>query len=354
MFHLIYIYLFCVLTVLCEDINEELIKLDDCPGTNIEQPMSANAFKLLTISVQRNGNMLTPRSIYNYYQMKELVKDPNIDFDRPTMLYVGGYLDHPKYLPAMVLGAVYKKLGYNVLLLDTNSFTMTEYPVASRNMRTVGKHTAEMLVTLTKYGLDPKKLSLIGLSLGAQTAGFIAKNYQFLTGRNISRITGLDPAGPCFRNLGPEDRLDQSDADFVDVIETNIDGYGMAAPIGHVNFYVNGGEYQPGDIFWMPCNVLCSHIRSLTLWVAALNNPKSFIAIKCNSVQEARDRNCFDNKPLVTNVVGLYTNVSRQGIYYLATNNNYPYFSGEKGLLRENDFFDKNVNLFRRSKKGLF
>lgn len=196
-----------------------------------------------------------------------------------------------------------------------------------------------MLANLTKEGLDPKKLELIGLSLGGQTVSFIAKNYRLLTGMNISRITGLDPSGPCFRNLGPDERLDQTDADFVDVVGTNIDGYGMAAPVGHVNFYVNGGEFQPGDIFWMPCNVLCSHVRSYTLWLAALQYPDSFIAIQCDSVQQARYKKCYDKKPTVTNLLGLNTDRQRPGIFFLATRNNFPYYLGEKGLKQEYEYY---------------
>lgn len=224
----------------------------------------------------------------------------------------------------------------NLIILFHTIFLISR---AALFTRTVGKHAAEMLSNLTKEGLDPKKLELVGLSLGGQTVSFIGKKYRQLTGMNISRITGLDPAGPCFRNLGPEDRLDQTDADFVDTIYTNIDGFGMAAPVGHVNFYVNGGEYQPGDLFWMPCNVLCSHIRSFTIWIAALQNQDSFIAMKCSSVQEARLKNCYDKVPEITNVVGLKTDRSNEGIFFLATDNNFPYYLGKKGLKRENEYF---------------
>lgn len=101
-----------------------------------------------------------------------------------------------------------------------------------------------MLGKLTKHGLDPKKLELTGISHGGQGVSFIGKSYRQITGRNISRITALDPAGPCFRRLGPKDRIDASDADLVDIVHNNNEGYGIAGSVGHVNFYVNGGEYQ--------------------------------------------------------------------------------------------------------------
>ncbi|XP_060802601.1 lipase member H-like [Amyelois transitella] len=208
----------------------------------------------------------------------------------------------------------------------------------------VGKHVGEMLAHLTATSkFDPKKLDVVGLSLGGQTMSFIAKSFTQLTGQKISRLTALDPAGPCFRNRGPEGRLDESDADFVDVIATNIDGYGMAAPVGHVNFYVNGGEIQPGDIYWILCNTLCSHARVYFLWLAALENPNSFIAMKCDSVQDARDRKCYDRRPMVTNVLGLNVNRNETGIFYLATTNVFPYHMGTRGLKKKNDFFAKHL-----------
>lgn len=65
----------------------------------------------------------------------------------------------------------------------------------------------------------------------------------------IGRITALDPAGPAWshEDMDPhKERLCPSDADFVDVIHTDIYYSGFTAPIGHVDFYPNEGKHQPG------------------------------------------------------------------------------------------------------------
>ncbi|KOB75067.1 Uncharacterized protein OBRU01_08153 [Operophtera brumata] len=285
----------------------------------------------------QTGNFMTAnRTQYNYYQMKQLAKQ--MDFSKKTVLFMGGYLDSAVLYPiSPAMGGLYTRKGYNVLLLEYIQFTTVMYPVAARLLRPVGKAAAEMLAELAGQGLDPKKLEIIGLSHGGQGVSFIAKSYRRITGRNVSRITALDPSGPCFRRLGPEDRIDASDADLVDIIHTNIDGYGFAGAVGHVNFYVNGGEFQSADIADFPCTSFCSHSKSLLLWFSAMQYPDLFIGFKCDSVQDARDRNCFEG-PLVTNVMGPNTDVNKPGIFYLATLNYFPYYLGKKGIDKEVDF----------------
>ncbi|CAH2090830.1 unnamed protein product [Euphydryas editha] len=322
--------------------------LADCPGSTKEAIISNNTLKYLSIYVQGNDSLIRRR--YSYHETRFLANDPDLDFGKKTMLYVGGYLDSPSFPFSTLMGVSYKSIGYNVLLLDTNYFTTMEYPRAARFMRPVGKYTAKMLADLTQEGLDPTMLELVSLSLGGQTSGFIAKNYRLLTGMNISRITALDPAGPCFRNLGPADRLDKTDADFVEVVHTNIDNFGMAAPIGHINYYVNGGEHQPGEYFWMLCTEFCSHVRAHALWIAALTYHESFVAIQCDSVQQARYKKCYDRVPQVTNYLGLKANKTVQGIFYLATTNTYPYFMGKKGLKKEYDFYTNITTTLNKSK----
>ena len=64
-------------------------------------------------------------------------------------------------------------------------------------------------------------LHLVGHSLGAHVAGFMAKKVASLGLGKVPRLTGLDPAYPCYELLGPEGRVDKTDAELVQIVHTN-------------------------------------------------------------------------------------------------------------------------------------
>ena len=110
-------------------------------------------------------------------------------------------------------------------------------------------------------------LHLVGHSLGAHVAGFMAKKVASLGLGKVPRLTGLDPAYPCYELLGPEGRVDKTDAELVQIVHTNsgwlwegclsfkvntrsalfcMEPYLLQEPLGHVDFYPAGGSHQPG------------------------------------------------------------------------------------------------------------
>ena len=137
-------------------------------------------------------------------------------------------------------------------------------------------------------------MHLIGFSLGAHIAGFTGSE---LNG-TIARITGLDPAAPLFEGYPERVRLDSTDAQFVDVIHTNGDGFlrgglGSFQAMGHVDYYPNGGRSQVGcnsvlmgaisDLLtysksWSQS--LCHHRRAFKYFVDSITGCQ-FKAFKC-------------------------------------------------------------------------
>ena len=75
-----------------------------------------------------------------------------------------------------------------------------------------------------------------------------AFNPLFLCSRFLSfiSVSGLDPASPYYTDRDPEVRLDPTDANYVDVIHTNLPIIGTEQRVGHIDFFPNGGSVQPG------------------------------------------------------------------------------------------------------------
>ncbi|XP_022829584.1 lipase member H-B-like [Spodoptera litura] len=325
--------------VLAEDTGQPAGLMADCPGMNKSTLLSEKTKKSLSVIVVYPssgflGHRETRCSLSAEGAACAAKHIPINDLKkRKTLVMISGYMDSTFSPVVRTLLAMYLGLGRNVIVLEIFPILVRSYPIAARITKPLGNLLGEFLASLTSRGLSSKKLELVGGSLGAHIASYAADTYKLLTGRRPARLTGLDPAGPCFRNVPPTSRLHAGAADRVDVLHTNIDGFGIPDRLGHVDFYANGGEYQPylkGD-FIMPCFQLCSHVRSVFYWYLSYSNPDKFIAVQCDSVADARHGNCYEGT-LRTNALGPNTNFSKTGVFYLPTNAKSPYYLGLNGL----------------------
>lgn len=118
---------------------------------------------------------------------------------------------------------------YNLIFVDWSLLAPSPcYPAAAQNTRHAGKCIAQLINRIKETGAE--NIHIIGFSLGAHVANFVANN---LKNFKIPRITGLDPALPLFITASQQDKLDQSDARFVDVIHTNALIQGKIEQCGH-------------------------------------------------------------------------------------------------------------------------
>lgn len=130
------------------------------------------------------------------------------------------------------------------------------YTAAAANVQVVGRQLGLLLLDMARLGVDLSKAHLVGFSLGAHiaaVAGRVVARSSPPT-QLIGRITALDPASPLFKLDRLKDRtkkLDAGDALYVDVVHTDgsptlTEGFGLWEPVGHADFYPNGGRRQPG------------------------------------------------------------------------------------------------------------
>lgn len=133
----------------------------------------------------------------------------------------------------------------NIILVDWEDGARSPwyYPSAGRT-EDVGNQVAAYL---SNIGVDPDYTSLIGHSLGAHISGFTGSAYRQFTGRSISDIVGLDPAGPAFEGKGASDRLDPTDASRVVSFHTSTT-LGYNDPLATLDLYPNKNDwFQPGQ-----------------------------------------------------------------------------------------------------------
>ncbi|ESO92957.1 hypothetical protein LOTGIDRAFT_175622 [Lottia gigantea] len=139
--------------------------------------------------------------------------------------------------------------------------------------------------------------------------GFTGKLIITLTGSKVGRVTGLDPAGYNFAIADEADRLAKEDGAFVDVMHTNtVFTLSFGTPIGHADFYPNGGRSQPG-CFWLSC----SHMRATTLFKNSIKT--------C----QYRSHRCPDGNVIPEAKMGYHAPSTLSGKYCLDTHAFSPY-----------------------------
>lgn len=107
--------------------------------------------------------------------------------------------------------------------------------------------------------------------------------------QKIGKIVGLDPAGPLFTLQEAESRLADTDAQYVETIQTCSGTLGFTAPLGNASFYPNWGKSQPGC--GLDMTGVCAHNRANEFYIESINTPQ-FFAVQCDSFETLQTKNC--------------------------------------------------------------
>ncbi|XP_068086400.1 pancreatic lipase-related protein 3-like [Anabrus simplex] len=216
----------------------------------------------------------------------------------------------------------------NILVVDWGMLSARPcYPAAVVNTLHTGKCTAQLLHALVKRfpSMSLSQVHAIGFSLGAHVAAFASNSLMDSLGTTLGRITGLDPALPLFATLKDSWKLDSSDANFVDVIHTNVGVFGKIEAVGHADFYVNGGSVQPAcaETENVP---LCSHMLAPVYFAESVQTPLGFWGTPCASYLQYTWGGCPDTEERV--LMGEHCNTSTRGVFFVDTGSSPPYALG--------------------------
>ncbi|KAJ6640222.1 Lipase member H [Pseudolycoriella hygida] len=165
---------------------------------------------------------------------------------------------------------------------------------------------------------------IVDWGAGAGTPNYVlARNRVNEAGSVVAQfIDWLNTNGVSFSSI--------SDADYVEVLFTDIGRLGFSQPIGHANFYPNYGTSQPG------CGVdpagSCGHALVNDFFAESLTPHLIFGAIRCRGFSDITNRNCVISGP--SRRMGgepINDGFSPAGsVYFLTTNPSAPFSQGPR------------------------
>lgn len=268
--------------IIFEEENGE-IYFEDLTESHVERSAKPSDIKLyfyprVNLQITIEGNHL-----------EELKKLKEYDPRKPNYFIIHGWRNY--YLSPfniLVKKALHNVTNSNVFVVDWSSFSYGLYYTAYSAVEDMGGFVGDIINgMMDHYRLKPKHFKIIGHSLGAHVAGCAGAR---MNGK-ADYIVGLDPAGPYFTKKNTDNRLDETDAKFVQVIHTTDGTLGFGSSIGHADYYPNNGWGQPG------CGMTglsCSHSRSYDFYTESLYSG-DFISLACKDWKNYKKGRCMDN-----------------------------------------------------------
>ncbi|XP_018568065.1 endothelial lipase-like [Anoplophora glabripennis] len=253
----------------------------------------------------------------------DALRNTGFSVQRDTVFIVHGWRgDNDASSNRNIRQAILSKHNINLFVVDWGPIASRNYITAKNSVVRVGRIVASFVQALqSRFSVRLSTVSFVGFSLGAHVSGAAGAALK----AQINHIVGLDPAGPLFSVRNTDERLDPTDAKFVQVIHTNGGLLGFRDPAGHSDYYPNGGSSQPG------CGLdiagTCAHNRAYLFYTESiLADTNRFVSTRCSSHRDYTRGNCNGN---ARSVLGGYAvDKKASGDYYLDTNNRSPFARG--------------------------
>ncbi|XP_063375015.1 lipase member H-like [Cydia amplana] len=204
-----------------------------------------------------------------------------------------------------------------IIMVDWSYLSFSSYELAVATVPFIAADLRAFIVFLADAGLNLSRLHLIGFDLGAHIVGIANRN----AAARAVKITALDPAGALWG--ASSQRLRASDANYVEVIHTDISGtraFGTADALGTLDIYPNGGTRQPGC---SNSDNACHHNRAWEFFAATVDTGGHLMALRCDSMTQVGNNRCIGTPAVL---MGTLTLIKLQtGLYRVNTGNTYPF-----------------------------
>lgn len=253
-----------------------------------------------------------------------------LDVTKRLIIFVPGYKSHISKTNEEKMRRTFQDFPNSYLIiLDHSAYTskkggkIKSYERSVIYVHYIGKALAEMLAGLKRNGFPSNKIHCIGHSLGAQMLAHTGEIYRNTTGEVISRITGLDPAGPCFTNTLISEQLRAGVADYVEVFHCNAGGLGTTSVLADIDFFFNkegaiqphcGTPLIPG--FGSSDAAKCNHRACIDYWILTVKQPQWYLAWSCDSYKSFHKGKCAPNE---VTIAGFWNPGNATGTFYVST-----------------------------------
>lgn len=254
----------------------------------------------------------------------------NLDVSKKLIFFVPGYKSHISKKTEDLIRQTFRDVpDIYLIIIDHSAYTSAKggtkksYERSVTHSYYIGKSIGEFFAQLKQKGFPAKNIHAIGHSLGAQILGYAGEEFMNKTGDKIWKITGLDPAGPCFGHSFINEQLRSGLADYVEVYHCNAGGLGTKSVLADIDFFFNdNGEKQPscnGGIipFRSETNSMkCNHKACLRFWTFTVHRKDAFLAWNCFSYKAFMDGRCAANE---VTIAGYWNPGNATGVFYATT-----------------------------------
>ncbi|XP_065364622.1 vitellogenin-1-like [Calliphora vicina] len=208
----------------------------------------------------------------------------------------------------------------NLVIIDLGSKLNDFKRFAMLDVEQTGAMVASAIVEMTeKCDVADETIHVVAQGIAAHVAGAAGNDYTRQTGRQLRRITALDPSKILAKNPHTLTGLSRGDAEFVDAIHTNAYGMGTIQRVGDIDFYPNGPSASvPGAQ-----SIVEASMRATRYFAESVRpgNERNFPAVPANSLKEYKNNDGFGKRAFM----GIDADYDLEGDYILEVNAKSPF-----------------------------
>ncbi|XP_065364789.1 vitellogenin-1-like [Calliphora vicina] len=208
----------------------------------------------------------------------------------------------------------------NLVIIDLGEKLNNFKRFAMLDVEQTGAMIASAIVEMTeKCDVADETIHVVAQGIAAHVAGAAGNDYTRQTGRQLRRITALDPSKILAKNPHTLTGLSRGDAEFVDAIHTNAYGMGTIQRVGDIDFYPNGPSASvPGAQ-----SIVEASMRATRYFAESVRpgNERNFPAVAANSLKEYKNNDGFGKRAYM----GIDADYDLEGDYILEVNSKSPF-----------------------------